>query len=123
MAVFQKNSFPKNDWPMNVWLSLDDTERFWFNMFLYSLAVIESDFGKRESIWGRMECCRLIEFITNERRENQKWQWSQNDLRYYSEFNLDFFKFYVNLLWLFAHSSEQKDLKRGVLIFWEKLWI
>ena len=90
MAVFQKNSFPKNDWPMTVWLSLDDTERFWFNMFLYSLAVIESDFGKRESIWGRMECCRLIEFITNERRENQKWQRSQNDLRYYSEFNLDF---------------------------------
>ena len=123
MAVFQKNFFPKNDWHMTVWLSLDDTERFWFNMFLYSLAVIESDFGKRESIWGRMECCRLIEFITNERRENQKWQRSQNDLRYYSEFNLDFFKFYVNLLWLFAHSSEQKDLKRGVLIFWEKLWI
>ena len=49
--------------------------------------LIESDFGKRESIWGRMECCRLIEFITNERRENQKWQWSQNDLHYHSEFN------------------------------------
>ena len=42
MAVFQKNSFPKNDWPMNVWLSLDDTERF--NMFLYSL-------GDRERFW------------------------------------------------------------------------
>ena len=119
MAVFQKNSFPKNDWPMTVWLSLDDTERF--NMFLYSLA-------DRERFWQAGKHLRAdgvlpINWIHHERKTRKsemtmKSKWSALLLRVQ-------FRFFLNSIsiFLFAHSVENQDLKRGVLIFWVKLRI